>query len=132
MSTESTLSVDIPSDLMTAGRCHDRQWHNLDDTNVVSVSVTTESNTSLGGRVTLGIGGTIVLLLGVASVAYVVTYPSAAGIELYGASAVFSVVGIIAVLAAVYNPDALNIGERMRPSKAEMRERRVEDTIENE
>jgi len=90
-----------------------------------------EDENPLGGRVTLGVVGVVVLALGGAGVAYAVTYPSAAGLATYALSGAFAVVGLTALVAAIVNPDSLDIGTRTTPSEAELRERQTEDPTDD-
>jgi hypothetical protein len=84
------------------------------------------------GRITLGAIGLLVLGIGGGTVAYAVTYPSAAGIATYATAGVFGLVGLVALGAAITNPDSLDIDTHTGVDDAEMLERQTDDPLDDE
>lgn len=93
--------------------------------------MTQENGNPLGGRLTLGVVGGILLLIGTVPLFFAVRSPSGAGLMEYGVGVLFGLVGAALVVVAVGNPDALDIGTRIGPSEGEKYERRVEDPTED-
>lgn len=86
----------------------------------------------LGGRVTLGVTGVIVSLVGGVTLFLAVRYPSTGGLEAYGIGGVMGLAGAAAVVVAIVNPEWLDIGTRTEPSEAEKRERRIEGPLDDD